>query len=155
MPTARTSAKASTTRAKARPAAKSKDTTPDELATRFAQVVRVDDTSGKGKAKERGAAPGDTKAEAMASVNAVSHGLSALLPSANGAAAPKPTRSSPTVEDLAAMGRRSLQVLRGIIPGDFDVERAASSIVGKLISLERVRPQKPEWLIPHADLSKV
>ena len=43
------------------------------------------------------------------------------------------------VDDATRTARKALEWLREVIPDDLDVERAACSIVGKLIALELVR----------------
>ncbi|OBZ78082.1 hypothetical protein A0H81_02757 [Grifola frondosa] len=110
LPTART------TRTTARAKAQSNNITPDELATKLATKLTISDTKTKGKGKGKGKAmtppPEECRASAMRVVNAASKGLSSLIDSGWKANIERAT------------------------PGEVDVERAHSSIVGKLITLE-------------------
>ncbi|KAI0824951.1 peptidase family C50-domain-containing protein [Trametes gibbosa] len=73
----------------------------------------------------------------MRTVNAASKSLSALVESGWRASDPKSDRTNAAVAvKHATTVRKELVKLRKLCPGEVDVERAASSVVGKLISLE-------------------
>ena len=81
---------------------------------------------------------------AMQSVNSASQSLSALVQSdwKRRSELPPNKKSSTqaSANASAASAAKHLSTLREISPGDLDVERAASSVVGKLIALEMVWP---------------
>ncbi|KZT09299.1 uncharacterized protein LAESUDRAFT_696004 [Laetiporus sulphureus 93-53] len=71
----------------------------------------------------------------MSVVNSVSKALSAMLDKDNASRANKDA----DVESLVASARDALKTLREATPGDVDTERAASSVAGKLVSLNKVK----------------
>ena len=92
--------------------------------------------------------------DAMREVNLSSRALSAIVETgwkssqAVAASAQRSSSSRSRDQDLTAKrhataARDALKVLRDLKPGDVDIERAASSLVGKLISLELVRAHLP------------
>lgn len=140
MPAPRAPTKPATTRSRALPLSKNpKGTSTDELATQFARAVRIDERKPRGKAVKAPSTQVDPKVQAMVVVNDVSKALSTLIPSSDNQAKPKSTRQLAVAAELMPKARDALDRLRGIMNGDADVERAASSIVSKLVSLERVR----------------
>ncbi|RDX51597.1 hypothetical protein OH76DRAFT_1346650 [Lentinus brumalis] len=70
----------------------------------------------------------------MRAVNAASKSLSALLEQRSKTKSDRAAAESVTKQAISA--RKDLNVLRELSPGDADIERAASSMVGKLINLE-------------------
>ncbi|KAI0324727.1 hypothetical protein GY45DRAFT_1357090 [Cubamyces sp. BRFM 1775] len=73
----------------------------------------------------------------MRTINAASKSLSAIAESGWKASQAKSDRTTATsATKHAAIARKELSILRELNPGEVDVERAASSIVGKLIALE-------------------
>ncbi|KAI0691256.1 peptidase family C50-domain-containing protein [Cerioporus squamosus] len=73
----------------------------------------------------------------MRAVNAASKSLSVLLEQRSKASQAKSDRSATeSVTKQAISARKDLNVLRELNPGDVDIERAASSMVGKLVNLE-------------------
>ncbi|EIW51672.1 separase [Trametes versicolor FP-101664 SS1] len=73
----------------------------------------------------------------MRNVNAASKSLSAVAESGWKASDAKSDRTTAaSAVKHAASARKELNVLREFSPGEVDVERAASSVVGKLVSLE-------------------
>lgn len=99
-------------------------------------------------------------ADAMRSVNAASKALSGVVESGwkassrvNTPTIPTSHKTVPSTSDTMALVDRlgnsvrdGLAVLRALRPGDMDVERAASSAVGKLISLEYVSLIYVTWV---------
>jgi separase len=85
----------------------------------------------------------DDRISAMHAVNNASQGLTTVMKSGwKALSSGTPLKSAtPTHEafGLAASARAALEDLRMISPGDADVERAAISVAGKLLSLEMVR----------------
>ena len=73
----------------------------------------------------------------MRAVNAASQSLSAVV---QGGWKAGEKKSSLGAEAMSAAGKaeEALKVLRVACPGDLDVERAASSVVAKLVVLEMV-----------------
>jgi len=108
--------------------------TADQLANELATKLTIG--SGKGKQRAEG---GDEKVLSMRSVNAASHALTQVVQAGwkkSSSDASKTTLSS--VNSSASAAAKGLLSLRKICPGDLDVERAASSILGKLIALQMV-----------------
>lgn len=95
--------------------------------------------------------------DAMREVNSASRGLSSIVesgwkrstssptPAQRGAKSNQPDRES-QASDYAVSARSALQMLRELKPGDMDVERAASSLVGKLVASEMVREAHSYYL---------
>ena len=115
-------------------------TSPDDLADKLATTLTISDS--KGKRRAAAPTPEERKANAMRAVNLASKSLSAILESGWKASEAKPAdrTTASTITKHAAAARKDLTLLRELSPGEVDLERAASSIVGKLISLEMVRP---------------
>ena len=79
----------------------------------------------------------------MRAVNTASQGLTVVMKSGWKAPSVEPSRKTSTTAlhetfDLATSARSALGDLRVISPGDVDVERAAISVAGKLLSLDMV-----------------
>lgn len=111
-------------------------TSPDELATTLATKLTL--TESKGKAKASGE---EARNQAMRDVNSASKSFSAAIElgwkHSYTKKASKP--SSSTLSSAAFHAAQSLSILRRLSPGDIDIERAASSLIGKLVALELVR----------------
>lgn len=108
-------------------------TTLDDLADEVANKLTLrEPRTVKGKAK---AVPTneERKATAMRTVNTVSKTLSELV------ARNSSRRIQKIPEETINTAICALQSLRELNPGDVDTERAASSMAGKLVSLEMVR----------------
>src|SRR6267142_3061075 len=85
----------------------------------------------------------DKRVAAMRVVNAASQGLTAVMKSGWKApraepSAKKSTASTHEAFNLATSARTALGGLRVLLPVDVDVERAAISVAGKLLSLDMV-----------------
>ena len=80
----------------------------------------------------------ESKLSAMLSVNAASQDLSRVIQSGwkKSSSSSKATLQSTTSSASAAV--KHVAVLRNLCPDDMDVERAAASILGKLVALELV-----------------
>jgi separase len=77
----------------------------------------------------------------MRSVNSASQALSTVIQSGwkhSGIAHPKPSSTLLSVTSAAASAAKHLALLRTMRPNDLDVERAAMSVLTKLVSLEMV-----------------
>ena len=111
---------------------------PDELADKLATKLTISNPKGKAKAKDP--TPADRKGTAMRAVNAASKSLSVVLETGWKASEAKTSdrTTASSVTKHAATARNDLVTLRALDPGQVDVERAASSIVGKLVGLEMV-----------------
>ena len=85
----------------------------------------------------RGSRP-EPKVSAMQSVNAASQDLSKVIQSGwkKSSSSSRATLQSTTLSASAAV--KHVAVLRKLCPDDVDVERAAASILGKLVALELV-----------------
>ncbi|KAI0747689.1 peptidase family C50-domain-containing protein [Daedaleopsis nitida] len=125
-----------TTKATSSSRSKTASTSPDELADKLATKLTISDSKGKAKALEL--TPDERRANAMRAVNAASKALSNILDSGWKASEAKSTDRTTvaSVTKHAAAARKYLDTLRHSSPGEVDVERAASSIVGKLSGLE-------------------
>ena len=99
-----------------------------------------------GAATEHSGAPESTqdkRVSAMRAVNAASQGLTSVMKSGWKAPRAEPSAKKSTAAtheafDLATSARTTLGDLRVLSPGDVDVERAAISVAGKLLSLDMV-----------------
>ena len=80
----------------------------------------------------------DPKLSAMLSVNAASQDLSRVIQSGwkKSSSSSRATLQSTTSSASAAV--KHIAILRNLSPDDVDVERAAASILGKLVALELV-----------------
>ncbi|TFY60535.1 hypothetical protein EVJ58_g5088 [Rhodofomes roseus] len=113
---------------------KTNTTTPDDLADEVANKLTIKDSrTTKGKAKATTAPPTaeERRASAMRTINTVSRSLSEIV--TGGGPAKKGQKAAHEHANLAC---DALRALRQLNPGDVDTERAASSIAGKLVSLE-------------------
>jgi separase len=86
----------------------------------------------------------DNRISAMRAVNGASQGLTAVMKSgwkapSTGTTVKKSATPAHEAFGLAISARAALEELRMISPGDVDVERAAISVAGKLLSLDMVR----------------
>jgi separase len=86
----------------------------------------------------------DNRISAMHAVNNASQGLTTVMKSgwkapSSGTTLKKSTTPTHEAFGLAASARAALEDLRMISPCDVDVERAAISVAGKLLSLDMVR----------------
>ncbi|KAF9479762.1 cysteine peptidase C50 [Pholiota conissans] len=109
--------------------------TADQLANELASKLTLADGKGKQKAVEPSH---DTKSSSMRSVNSVSQTLTAIVQSGwKKSTSDSSTRATLTSANSAASSAaKHLAVLRRLCPNDIDVERAAVSVLGKLVSLE-------------------
>lgn len=138
MPTASGSRRPPTTRA-TKPTPKPNDV--DDLTQKLATKLTLADPKGKRKASVK-QTPEEIRNDAMRLINTNSQNLSVLVQSGwKASEAKKPSdpklQSPTTVKAQAGAVRSSLQLLRGLSQ-DVDVERAALSFAGKLISLDLV-----------------
>ncbi|KAJ7273284.1 cysteine peptidase C50 [Mycena rebaudengoi] len=97
----------------------------------------------KSKAKEKPKAtlsPEEQRLSAMRAVNAASQALSEVVKSGwRRSADALPSKRSPafvSASASAALVAKHLALLRGMSPHDLDIERAAGSVLGKLVALE-------------------
>jgi separase len=126
---------------------------PDDLADRLATTLVISNAIGKRKATASTAPPAghsidaeECRFAAMRAVNGGLQSLAAVVQSgwkrlAEGGESSLGKKGT-TLSDVQASSTSistSLRKLRGLGSGDLDVERAASSFVGKLVSLEMVR----------------
>lgn len=110
-------------------------------------------TISKQKQKQRaapGSPPRDDPNTSMRAVNAASQRLSALMKT--GWTVVKDSGVSKQVQEATACARdikKNLNVLRkAVTSSPLDLERAALSVVGKLLALQLVRPQQNSAHIP-------
>src|ERR1700722_9053228 len=114
--------------------------TPDELANKLASGLNI--TESKGKQSVTALTTEQRRIAAMRSVNSASQHMSSLVQS--GWKRPTQKRKEQSDTNLANATASSnsavngLEELRKICPGDLDVERAASSVVTKLLAIEMV-----------------
>lgn len=105
-------------------------TTPDQLANDLATKLTI------GKKKDEA----ELKASSMRAVNEASQALTGVVQSGwkkfSNPGSAKTTLA--TANSAASKAAKHLSKLRRILPGDLDIERAASSVLGKLVSLEMV-----------------
>lgn len=97
----------------------------------------------KMKGKEKATpSPEEQRVTAMRAVNSASQELSSVVQSGwrRSSDAPSLKKSSAFVSANASatLASKHLALLREISPGDLDIERAAGSVLGKLVALEMV-----------------
>ncbi|KAK7020489.1 cysteine peptidase C50 [Favolaschia claudopus] len=114
------------------------DTQGDGLADKMAAMsLAKPSTKGKEKAKPT---PDEQRVSAMRGVNSASQELSTILQSGwkRSSDVPPSKKSSEFVKASASAtaAAQHLALLRDMSPGDLDIERAAGSVCGKLVSLE-------------------
>jgi len=116
---------------------KADEVSSDDLVAQIAELTISPPTTAKEKQKQKTSEEEEDKRKlAMRAVNTVSQSLSAVVQSGWKASGTGNAGKRPTaVVDGAA---KALMDLRTLCPGDVDVERAASSVVGKLVCLEMV-----------------
>ena len=111
------------------PRAQNKTVSVDELADKLSSISF---TNVKGK--QKAATPREQKVAAMRAANAASQVLSNFIRSGQ-------KKSAKTLKELSASAISAathFDTLRELCPLDIDVERAASSVLAKLITLEMV-----------------
>jgi len=112
-------------------------TTPDQLAKDLAGKLKISNAKGKQKVREDEELDSEAKKlVSMRAVNSASQTLSNVAQS--GWKKSTGGVSKTTVVSSAAEAAKHLGVLRRISHGDIDVERAALSVLGKLLVLEMV-----------------
>jgi len=110
----------------------------DKLAEQLSSGLTISNAKGKQKAS----ADGDVRLSAMCSVNSASQALSTALQSGwKSSLVTAQSKSSPSLSNVTAAAvsaAKHLAVLRTMCPKDVDVERAAVSVLTKLVALEMV-----------------
>ena len=116
----------------------------EDVTHRLASTLTI--SNAKGVGAEHSGAPEsiqDRRISVMRAVNGASQGLTAVVKSGWKAPSAEPSTKKSTATrheafSLAASALSALGDLRVISPGDVDVERAAISVAGKLLSLDMV-----------------
>ncbi|KAH7913084.1 peptidase family C50-domain-containing protein [Hygrophoropsis aurantiaca] len=114
-------------------------TTVNELAATLEVSLAISNPKGKQKATPEPISTDDARISSMRSVNSALHNLSSIAASGWKTSVEETRKKSPsqtTVLNSISSANKALKKLRQICPQDLDVERAASSIIGKLITLE-------------------
>ncbi|KAJ7741576.1 cysteine peptidase C50 [Mycena maculata] len=110
----------------------------DKLADSLASLT-ISKPKAKGKEKAT-LSPEEQRVTAMRAVNSASQELSALVQSGWRKSSEAPSaKKSPALlsaNTSATLAAKYLAMLREISPGDLDIERAAGSVLGKLVALE-------------------
>jgi separase len=113
----------------------------EDVTHRLASTLTISNAKGVGAGGPESIQ--DRRISVMRAVNGASQGLTAVVKS--GWKAPsvelsmkKSTATRHEAFSLAASARSALGDLRAISPGDVDVERAAISVAGKLLSIDMV-----------------
>ncbi|PFH48873.1 hypothetical protein AMATHDRAFT_148907 [Amanita thiersii Skay4041] len=139
----------STTTTKKTTGTRQKITTPDELADALAENLAIGEGVRGGKGKQKAEADQQSRVEeevsdeqkrtaSMKGVNTASQALSVLVQSGwkKSAESSKSSSSFTSVLESAETVSKHLRILRSLSPDDINVERAAISVLGKLVSLE-------------------
>jgi separase len=130
--------------ASTRPGRPTKATTisADKLAEQLASGLTIsNEKKGKQKASPLFLSEEDIRLSAMRSVNSASQALSAMVQSGwkRSLETPSSTQTLVNANASTVTVNKGLAVLRQMCPDDVDVERAAVSVLGKLVALELVR----------------
>lgn len=134
--------KSSIPRTRATVKAKVAAVTIDQLTDQLASGLTISNAKGKQKATTPSLPLEEQKRQAMRSVNSASQSLSSVVQSGWKRGTEVPPKKSTTLAEVnasAASAAEHLVTLRDLCPGDLDVERAAVSILSKLVALEMVR----------------
>ncbi|KIP07348.1 hypothetical protein PHLGIDRAFT_30059 [Phlebiopsis gigantea 11061_1 CR5-6] len=146
MKPATTTTTATTSTTRTRPTRTASAKTDDVTAT-LATKLSISDPKGKQRSQPAEKTREERIADAMREVNTSSRGLSGLVEAGwkksrysvattqRTSKSKEPDNSSQAIS-YTESAKRALGVLRELKPGDIDVERAASSLVGKIVSLE-------------------
>jgi separase len=115
--------------------------TADNLAKDLSERLFINNLKTKGKQKAReNSSPEADKLASMHAVNAASQALSAVAQSGWKKSTGELSKVTlATINSSAAQAAKHLGVLRLMSSEDVDVERAAASVLGKLMALEMVR----------------
>lgn len=112
--------------------------TLDQLTSELAGL-RIADKKGKQRqASDSESSPEARKVQAMKAVNASSQSLSKFAQSGWKRSKPSRGTSLSDVKKCITEATKALTYLRGLDEGNLDIEKSASSLVGKLISMEMV-----------------
>ncbi|KAJ3998053.1 cysteine peptidase C50 [Lentinula boryana] len=116
---------------------------PDSLATQFTKTLTINDrTTSKGK--QKATSTEEKKLEAMRMVNSASQQLSTIAQSgwkrSSDAGNKRKSEAAARALEASSTAARHLAFLRSVSDGDLNVERAAMSIIGKLVALEIFDP---------------
>ncbi|KAF5330134.1 hypothetical protein D9611_010624 [Ephemerocybe angulata] len=120
-------------------------TGPDELADALASKLKITSSSSRRPAPPptttTTTSPRDVRADSMRAVNAAMQGMSALAQTGWKKSSSDNTTSvwrsrNAEANHLAAASREHLAVLRGIDGATVEIERAALSVVGKLVAMD-------------------
>jgi separase len=113
----------------------------EQLADQLAISLTVSKQKGKQKASAV-LSDEDPRILAMRSVNSASQSLSVAVQSgwklSSGTTQSKSSSTLSNVTASAALAAKHLTILRSMCPNDVDVERAAVSVLAKLVALEMV-----------------
>ena len=112
----------------------------DEIVDKMSSLaISKPKTKGKEKATPT---PEEQRVSAMRAVNSASQELSSVIQSGwRRSSDVPPSKKSPAFVSASASvtsTAKHLALLRDISPGDLDIERAAGSVAGKLVTLEMV-----------------
>ena len=136
MPTSSTTRRTDTIRQPRKPAISA-----DQLADQLAATLAISNAKGKQKASVL-FSDEDLRLSAMRSVNSASQALSTVVQSgwkrSSASIQLKSSLSLSNITASAASAAKHLAVLRSMRPNDVDVERAAASVLTKLVALEMV-----------------
>ncbi|KAJ7709735.1 peptidase family C50-domain-containing protein [Mycena rosella] len=113
------------------------NTPGDQLADKLSSLT-ISKPKAKGKEKAT-LSPEEQRVQAMRAVNSASQELSSAVQSGWRKSADVPQKKSPafvSANASATLAAKHLALLREISPGDLDIERAAGSVLGKLVTLE-------------------
>ncbi|GLB42455.1 putative peptidase family C50 [Lyophyllum shimeji] len=106
----------------------------NRLAEQLASGLTIADA--KGKKKAPALTEEETRLESMRAVNAASQALSAAMQSGWKKSSGKQSSESASAAASSAAAAKHLALLRQASSGSLDVERAAMSVLGKLVALE-------------------
>jgi len=113
-------------------------TTADNLAKGLSERLVINNSTTKGK--QKASSPEADKLASMHAVNAASQALSAVAQSGWKKSIGELSKVTlATINSSATQAAKHLGVLRLMSSEDVDVERAAASVLGKLMALEMVR----------------
>ena len=111
----------------------------EDLADALATKLTISGSKGKQKAAPKVISEDDLRISAMRSVNSASQELSNVVRSGWKKSLSNFSKTTlSNAESSALTAEENLCVLRRICPQDMDVERAAVSVLGKLVTLDMV-----------------
>ena len=137
MPAAVTTKRQLSRKTPGKAATKGPSVPPDQLAKQLAATLVVSDPKGKRKA-DITLSDEEKRANSMRSVNTASQHFSSLVKTGWKSSSDTKSTTFKSATESALSAANHLEILRRMKQDDLDIERAAISVLGKLVALDLV-----------------